>query len=78
MNAEERKEYVEIMRQILIAYPNYERFSDERKCQIWQEYMFCLALNLISSVKKDQLSFAVDMNFRKNEVFQNQTIINKL
>ena len=60
MNAEERKEYEEIMRQILIAYPNYERFSDERKCQIWQEYMFCLELNLISSVKKNQLSLAVD------------------
>ena len=40
MNA---KEYEEIMRQILIAYPNYERFSDERKCQIWQ----CSVLNLI-------------------------------
>ena len=47
MNAEERKEYEEIMHQILIAYPNYERFSDERKCQIWQEYMFCLELNLL-------------------------------
>lgn len=31
MNA---KEYEEIMRQILIAYPNYERFSDERKDHI--------------------------------------------
>ena len=57
MNA---KEYEEIMRQILIAYPNYERFSDERKDQIWQEYMFCLERNLISSVKKNQLSLAVD------------------
>lgn len=47
MNAEERKEYEEIMRQILIAYPNYERLSDERKCQIWQEYMFCLERNLL-------------------------------
>lgn len=44
MNA---KEYEEIMRQILIAYPNYERFSDERKDQIWQEYMFCLERNLL-------------------------------
>ena len=47
MNAEQRKECEEIMRQILIAYPNYERFSDERKDQIWQEYMFCLELNLL-------------------------------
>ena len=31
MNA---KEYEEIMRQILIDYPNYERFSDERKDHI--------------------------------------------
>ena len=45
MNA---KEYEEIMRQILIAYPNYERFSDERKDQIRQEYMFCLERNLLS------------------------------
>lgn len=45
MNVEERKEYEEIMHQILIAYPNYESLSDERKAQIWQEYMFCLELN---------------------------------
>lgn len=47
MNAEQRNEYEKIKRQILIAYPNYESFSDERKDQIWQEYMFCLELNLL-------------------------------
>ena len=45
MSAEQLKEYEKIKRQILIAYPNYESLSDERKAQIWQEYMFCLELN---------------------------------
>ena len=53
MNA---KEYEEIMRQILIAYPNYERFSDERKDQIWQEYMFCLELNQFRKEKSTVFS----------------------
>jgi hypothetical protein len=45
MNAEQQKEYEKIKRQILAAYPNYESLSDERKAEIWQEYMFCLELN---------------------------------